>query len=632
VSAILGIFAGSEHQHESAAASMLDAMRARGALRAQVSAASAGVLAVARSDWELDASFSGDTLVAEDGDLAIAADATLYYRDDLRRELRNSGVTASGTSASHLILAAYRAWGAGCTARLEGDWAFIIHDRAAGRVFCARDFGGKRPLFYAEPAGTLLVASTISALLTHPLCTGDLDLAALAAQAAGLFAVAHETVYRSIRVLPAGWSLSRAAGLARPQPHWTAPEMRVDRSLGFDEASEELRALLRAAVAERLPTRSAASVWLSGGWDSTAVFGSGQAALRGRPEDEHLRPVSLSFPPGDSGREDELIQSVAAHWRRPVRWIDVSALPLLDTAATRAAARDEPFAHAFEVGNRALAAASRETGTRVAFDGSGGDQLFQVTPVYLADLLRTFRWLDLRREWRRRQLTGSGFRTFFRWAVQPVLPAPALGALRLLAGREATRGYLERPIPEWIDPHFARVHDLVEREATHAPQRTGPGRADHETRWYLTHPYFPRVFSAVASFALEAGVELRSPLYDRRIVEFALRRPREERSSGIHTKRLLRHAMRGLLPADILAPRRFRTGTSGSYMERSLREHHAEFIDRTLRQPLELAAAGIVNDRVLLRNWERYLATGGGDLGVNLFLTLQSELWLRARR
>ena len=83
----------------------------------------------------------------------------------------------------------------------------------------------------------------------------------------------------------------------------------------------------------------------------------------------------------------------------------------------------------------------------------------------------------------------------------------------------------------------------------------------------------------MSTFAREEGVEIRSPLYDRRVIEFALTRPREERSSGVETKKLLRASMRGLLPDSILATRTKRTGVTGGYFGRSMREHLPAMVD-----------------------------------------------------
>lgn len=630
MSAILGIF-GDDPAEPETARRMLARMERRGADHADIWQDGGASLGVARHAWEMQPGFSGGALVVAEDDLAVAADASLYYVGDLLRALEAEGVRPGGTTPSHLILAAYRAWGERCPDRLEGDWVFVLWDRAAHRVFCARDFAGKRPLFYADVGGTFLVASTISALLAHPRCPPDLDLASIAADAAGLLAVGPATAYRAVSRLAAGWSLAGRSGATRSTRHWSPPPVRSAGASSFDAGAEELRALLRHSVAERLATGGPTSVWLSGGRDSTAVFGAGEDALRDRGENRHLHAVSLSYPPGDPGREDEWIAAVVDHWGSPVHWLETYGIPLLDRPRERAAARDEPFAHAFEMGNRALAAESRAAGARVALDGVGGDQLFQVSDVYLADLLRTGRWISLGREWRSKGLGRSGFRGFFRTAVQPNLTPALLRAASWLRSGRPLRGYLERPLPKWMDEQFVRTHGLLERERRNIPARAGGDRAAYETQWYLAHPYFPRAFGYVAGLAVETGVELRSPLYDRRVIEFALARPRSERAAGRENKRLLRRSMRGLLPEHVLAPRPVHTGRSGGYLLRSLRETHASVLEKVFQAPLRLAELGVIDARALRQGWSRFLRGGGEDLGVNLFLTFQTELWLRAR-
>lgn len=632
MSGVLAVFApaGSPTPRETAAA-MLERMRRRGADRSEVWQDGAATLGVARSAWEMEAGFSGDVLVAREGGLAAAADATLYYRDDLLRALAAAGVPPTGETASHLILAAYRAWGERCPERLEGDFAFVLWDGERRRLVCGRDFGGKRPLFHAEVGGAVLVASTISAVLVHPRCPAELNLAAIAADAAALLAEPRETCRRAVERVPAGSTLVADERGTRVFPHWTIPPVRDRGGGNFAAGAEELRHLLRRATEERLAPAGPTSVWLSGGWDSTAVFAAGENLLRGRAEGKHLHAISVSYPPGDPGHEDELIEAVVEHWGAPVLWLDIADIPVFDHPLQRAAERDEPLAHAFEMFNRALAGGSRAAGARVAWDGTGGDQLFQVSNVYLADLLRTGRWRSLRREWRAKGMAGSGYRTFFRWAVQPNLPSPILPLATFLRGGRPLRDVLERPFPDWFAPRFLAEHGLRERERRSRLRRTGSSRAAHETRWYLAYAFFPRIFAYVARLALEAGVEIRSPLYDRRIVDFAASRPVAERSLGRETKRLLREAGRGLLPDEVLAPRAKRTGTTGAYFDRALRQRNAEFIDAAFRAPLRLAELGMVDATLLRRRWDDFLRSGEGNLGLNLYLTLQTELWLRAR-
>lgn len=634
MSAILGIFPGDGHvPAEPVARRMLHAMRARGSDHAAVHAGPGALVAVARDAWELDAAIGGGVLLADDGDVVVATDAALYYRDDLRAAIARRGVSPRGDTPAELVLAAYQAWGEDCAARLEGDFAFLVWNRKTRRVCAARDFAGKRPLFHAVVGsdGTLVVASTVGGVLAHPSCPSELNLTVIAETAAGMFASCDETAYAAITGVPAGFTLVSRDG-ERPvlRRHWFPPEPGESARPDFEDAAEELRALLVRSAAERMPAGAVSSVYMSGGYDSPAVFAAGREALRTGAGSGSLLPVSISYPQGDPGREDELIALIARHWNAPVQWVDIAHVPFFDRPAERAARRDEPFAHAYEMWHRALARGARAVNAHVAFEGGGGDQLFQVSEVFLADLLRQGRWLELAREWRAKGMRGSGFRSFFRWAVQPNLGASALRAAAWLRRGRPLVGYLERTPPPWIDPAFAREHGLVERERAHTPQRGRSTCAAHETLWYLTYPYFPRVFGWVAAIAREEGVELRSPLYDARVVSFALSRPRRERSLGRETKRLLRRAMQGLLPDEIVMPRTARTGITSGYFDRSMRAGFPALCDEMLRDSA-LVRAGMVDAKEFRRCTEEYLGHGVARWGAALNLTLHTELWLRSR-
>src|SRR5690606_8178135 len=102
------------------------------------------------------------------------------------------------------------------------------------------------------------------------------------------------------------------------------------------------------------------------------------------------------------------------------------------------------------------------------------------------------------------------------------------------------------------------------------------------------------------------GVEVRSPLSDRRVIEFALSRPWWERSSGRETKRLLRRAMRGLLPDEVLAPRRHRTGVTGGYSHRWMVDVFPGMLEQTMRTPMLLEELGLIRSDELRRACAAY--------------------------
>jgi asparagine synthase (glutamine-hydrolysing) len=115
---------------------------------------------------------------------------------------------------------------------------------------------------------------------------------------------------------------------------------------------------------------------------------------------------------------------------------------------------------------------------------------------------------------------------------------------------------------------------------------------------------------------------------DGRVLAFSATRPREERCSGGQTKLLLRAAMRGLVPDDVLAEREMRTGVPGGYFSRALREAHATLMIPIFRDS-RLASLGIVDQDALLQACELSVLAGDEELGLRLVLTLHAELWLR---
>jgi len=638
MTAILGVFSSGDDKRtpsETVGRRMLEAMRARGIDVSEIRSFDGAMVAACRHAWECAPDFAGDTLVAEWDGLVVAADASVYYRADLRAALGRRGVMPHADDTAHLIAAAYRAWGDDCAERIEGDFAFIVWNRKTGRVCAARDFAGKRTLAYAQLGGALVIASTVTGVLAHPECPAELNLAAIAATASGMFAAGHETAYTAIQIVPAGWTLvRRTEQRAELFRHWMPPTAN-DRGRGgtsFADGAVQLRGLLERATSERMPAQGRTAVWLSGGWDSSAVFGIAQQTLQESGGKRLVLPVSMSYPVGDPGREDEFIQSTANRWGVDVQWVRIADVPFFERPAQRASRRDEPFAHAFEMWHRALARGTRAVGARVALDGMGGDQLFQVSEVYFADLLRTGHWVELVRDWRAK---GGGFgmrdaREFVRTALDPLLGERARRAITVMRRGRRPTGYLERRPPSWIRREFANEHHLEERERAFAPQRGRVSCAAFETEWYLSHSYFPRVFGAVAGFALEEGVDLRSPLYDRRVIEFATSRPRWERSTGRETKLLLRRVVRGLVPDVVLAPRAARTGVTSGYFDDSMRKHFP-VLSNGLMQDSVLGDVGIIDAEEFRRWSDYYVRNGGAQLGVTLFFTLQAELWLRSR-
>jgi asparagine synthase (glutamine-hydrolysing) len=183
----------------------------------------------------------------------------------------------------------------------------------------------------------------------------------------------------------------------------------------------------------------------------------------------------------------------------------------------------------------------------------------------------------------------------------------------------------------WLRADFVARHSIDVRHAeAGAVLARGPGgEAALETRRSLENPTVPRVLTGMSGFALEHGVEMRAPLLDHRIVDFAQRRPRSERASNGAVKHLLRRTARDLLPPGVLAPRTSRTGVLTGYFARSFRADPDGLVSDAFARPI-LAERGVIDGAMLQQSWHDYKTNGSG-LGAYLFVVLQVELWLRAR-
>jgi len=342
MTAILGAF-GAPLRAESQSR-FVERLRARGADSSRVRRLEGATLIATRYTWESELEArNGDGFASGDATW-VAADASIYYRDDLRDALRGRGVgLAANATAAESILAAYRAWGDAAPRWLEGDFAFVLWDSARRRAVCARDFGGKRPLYFAIAGDRLIVGSTIGAVTAAPGFSARLNVAVLAETCAQFWSGSDETCYEGVREIPAGATLLWTPGAApKIVRHWEVPNVGTIQGASLEDGARELRELLVRSTAERLAPRGETAVWMSGGWDSSSVFASARTALRERQDHRRVTPVSISYPKGDPGREDELISAIASHWDAPVHWIDVERIPLFAASGGQCRAARRP--------------------------------------------------------------------------------------------------------------------------------------------------------------------------------------------------------------------------------------------------------------------------------------------------
>jgi asparagine synthase (glutamine-hydrolysing) len=465
---------------------------------------------------------------------AIVFDGRLDNRDELCALL---GKTADHSDAA-LALAAYRQWSDAAPSMLLGDFALIVWDAQQGRLFCARDALGQRPLFYGSGARTpLVVASEPQQVRAHPAIGTRVNEGVIAEYLAGQPMTVAETVWADVRRLPPGHAIVASRGGVRVFRHWD-----FDPGHGAPCRDDEQYAmcfaeLFRQAVRCRARDGEAVGLFLSGGVDSSAI--AGMMSAGGFLPDTY----SLTFP-GLSVDETPYIDAVVAHWG--LRSTRLEARPPTRLAIEREIDRygDLPsFPHGAILDPlRARAAAD----VQVVLTGYGGDDWFTGSPLHTTDLLVEGRPVAaLRQLAQDAALPGRGYTLggLARSCVAPLLSAGVKRVLRPIAGSRPARF-------DWIRPEFASRVALSDRLKPAAPPAypTYVQREVHATANSLLTMLGDEMEERASA---AAGIEQRHPFNDRRVAEFGFALPESQRWHGGETKVLIRRALGSLLPEAV---------------------------------------------------------------------------------
>ena len=433
--------------------------------------------------------------------------------------------------------------GSRALARLVGMFAFAFWDRERRELLLARDRLGLKPLVYGQAlGGALAFASEIHALEAHPGLDLGIDPEAVSEYLACLYVPAPRTIRRGIRKLPAGHFLKWRGGEFRIEPYW-APRFVGERTLGADEALEELLPVLRRAVADRLVADVPVGCFLSGGVDSSVVAALLAEGKRRRGEGP-LKTFTMTF--------DEPAYDERARARRIAEHLGTEHTEL--PASTRVADRldemvrafGEPFGNptALLVGDLSLKAREHVS---VATAGDGGDEVFAGYPRYRGGLIAgTYRRLP---GWLRRTAAER---------ITPFLAESSAGhhwprrVREFVDGAELPDDQMYASWVEYFSPdERQRLLGLDEPPPRpisvlyRAAPSSHPLDAMQQTDLLSFLP--GNLLAYGDAMSMRHGLELRLPLLDHRLVETVGRLAPEVRIAG-GMKGLLRRAARTLLP------------------------------------------------------------------------------------
>ena len=559
----------------------------------------------------------------EDESCWIVFNGEIYNHKPLRRELEARGHRFRTVSDTEVILHAYEEFGERCLDRLNGMFAFAICDTRRREVFIARDRLGKKPVFYGVFDGVLHFASEIKALRVSPAWQGDLDLSALEGYLSLGYFVEPQTVYRHVRKLEAAHWMRIANGRVETRRYWDVTEFDTDTRPDA-VILEELEALLGDAVACRLESEVPLGAFLSGGIDSGLVV-SWMAEAQGAG----VVTTSVGF---EERAHNELEAAGVTARAFETRHYPTVLAPRLDEVFDPLVdAFDEPFADASAIPTYYVSQAARAHVT-VALTGDGGDEAFGGYDFRYELHARESQWRSL--------VPGAPGRAVARtlgrlWPRSAALPRSLrLGNVLENLGRPPEAAYYADLcfVKPWDaralmgraadrDPAGSPVYDAVTAPYRRCASATDLQRAQYaDLMVYL--PNDPLV--KVDRTSMAHSLEVRSPLLDYRVIEFAFRVPAERKSQPGHSKRLLRALGARRLPAQLATlPKKGFTAPVAEWIRGPYR---AWFRDEVLAPTSAIAS---LIDRQVLATWVEEDARGERDRSSALWTAWCLERWAR---
>lgn len=309
----------------------------------------------------------------EAGDVHVVFNGEIYNFTALRRELEEAGHVFRTRSDTEVIVHAYEEWGDLCVTRFEGMFAFALLDqrpsRHGDRLLIARDHLGKKPLYYADIDGTLVFGSELKPLLLHPKVRRELDPEALGHYLSLRFIPSPLSVFKDVRKLPPGHTLSVSRAGVTLQRYWDWRTYVDDEMPPFPELVAEVRRMIFAAVERRLVAEVPLGAFLSGGLDSSTVV-----AVMSRLSPGRVKTFSMGFEGPATHDELPKARRVARHLGTDHH--ELYARPdLVELIPDFVRYADEPFAISSALPTLLLARAARREVT-VVLTGDGGDEVF----------------------------------------------------------------------------------------------------------------------------------------------------------------------------------------------------------------------------------------------------------------
>lgn len=503
-------------------------------------------------------------LLSRDGRYVLAADLRLDNRAELIRQLGMSRAAAVDVPDAELALGMFAAQGAAAAERLLGDFAVVVRDTRRRELVLVRDHFGVKPLYYCHVPGRLFAfASEVKALFELPGVEDDVDELHVARHL--MLPVADDaaaTYYRAVRrALPAHVLTVTRDGV-REKSYWSLDPERTPVPGSDGEYAEAVRDAFTEAVRCRLRSAGPVAAMLSGGIDSSSVT-CVAARLLGDAGGARLRTLSAVYPDVPASDERRYIEAVRQACGVDTAFFEADRVSPLASAELLNWHGDGANWAGNLYLNHELYRTASAGGARVVLDGFDGDSTISHGSGWLVELALAGRWWRLARETKSLadnlgEPWGGVFRSWVtQYGVRPALRRLPGRALRRRLGA-VIRGGTAAPPPgataEAALPPWGRflAADYRQRLASQVVAAEPPPRTEREHhRRLISRPLLLHMLGWAEATGAGAGVEVRFPFFDVRLVELCVSLPGEQKLRGGWSRFVMRNAMAGILPDSI---------------------------------------------------------------------------------
>jgi len=496
----------------------------------------------------------------------IIFNGEIYNYQEIRKELEGNGAHFKTHSDTEVILEAFKTWGTDCLERFNGMWAFAIFDTVKNELFLSRDRYGVKPLYYAEREGLLHFGSEMKALLALGVDSEpNWEQIGRFAREWGCDA-GSDTPFKNIHMLAPGHYLVVAPNGRRLEKWWDIAGRRVEIPKLFDQRVEVFQELFEDAVRLRLRNDVDTGVSLSGGMDSSSVYGAARklqkmnaARSATTSQAKMFRVYSISYPDSPSD-EFPWVSKCLAFWNDYENASVICPKPemfpdLIDEVIWhQEAPAGTPTVFAFHILYRHIAS----LGTRVILEGHGSDELLGGYEELVSAAIQTYTSrTDLRMVWKAsqcytdtinpvlQQVKPEAWNVFLKAILlyHPSLTLPLRIARQLThhsapePGRKY-KGYINRDIVNRCPPMTSQPVDSF-------------STLNQELFATFSQRYLPMILRIVDRASMAHSIESRSPFMDYRIVQYAFSLPESDKVAR-RTKEILRHAAKEWVPAEVI--------------------------------------------------------------------------------